>query len=85
MNQGFQLCQLFLHYPLSNQPNEITSQKNFILEEKNSRYFLFYFSVFTFQSDSKSGVDEQKNQLTLDLIGQNLALSKAKSSTLPRL
>ena len=26
------------------------------------------------QSDFQSGVDKQKNQLTLDLMGQNLAL-----------
>ena len=37
------------------------------------------------QSDFQSGVDKQKNQLTLDLIGQNLALFKAKSGKLPRL
>ena len=41
--------------------------------------------LWSSQSDFQSGVDKQKNQLTLDLIGQNLALSKAKSSTLPRL
>ena len=29
---------------------------------------------FGTQSDFQSGVDKQKNQLTLDLMGQNLAL-----------
>ena len=31
--------------------------------------------VFVSLSDFQSGVNKQKNQLTLDLMGQNLALS----------
>ena len=33
------------------------------------------------QSDFQSGVDKQKNQLTLDLMGQNLALCQARSGS----
>ena len=39
----------------------------------------------TVQSDFQSGVDKQKNQLTLDLMDQNLALYQARSDTLPSL
>ena len=46
-----------------------TLQSLSILATTSQSYF------FGTQSDFQSGVDKQKNQLTLDFMGQNLALS----------